>query len=223
MSMPRVSCLLSSYNRPVMLADAIGSVLAQDYRDFELIILDDNSADPGVLEVLSRFWQHPQVAVVKSNVAWPGRLATTRYATMINIGLAVARGEFITYLTDDDLYLPHRFRLMVAALDDGHDVVYGSQRIEEAGPDGWREVRIRHAHKPLTVASCVVDHCSVMHTAEAARRVGGWDDAPEHWPQGDARFWDRLTAAGYVFYPVDEVTDVHRWHPRTVGALGGPY
>ena len=221
--MPRVSCLLSSYNRPAMLADAIASVLAQDYRDFELIVLDDNSPDPGVLQVLSGFWQHPQVAVVKSNVAWPERLATTRYATMINIGLAVARGEFITYLTDDDLYLPNRFGAMVAALDDGQDVVYGSQRIEEAGPDGWREVRIREARRPLRQAACVVDHCSVMHTAEAARRVGGWDDAPEHWPQGDARFWDRLTAAGYVFYPVDEVTDVHRWHPRTVGALGGPY
>ena len=223
MSMPRVSCLLSSYNRPVMLADAIGSVLAQDYRDFELIILDDNSADPGVLEVLSRYWQHPQVAIVKSNVAWPERLATTRYATMLNTGLAMARGEFITYLTDDDLYLPHRFSRMTAMLDEGHDVVYGSQRIEEAGPDGWREVRIREARAPLTQAACVVDHCSVMHTAEAARRVGGWDDSPEHWRQGDARFWQRLNAAGYVFWPVHEVLDVHRWHPQTVSELGGPY
>lgn len=221
--MPLISCLLTSYNRPAMLAEAIGSVMAQTFTDWELIILDDNSSDPGVAGVIAGYWHHRQVAVVKSSVSDAERLLATRYAAMINVGLAMARGRYITYLTDDDVYLPRRFEVMAAELGEGHDVVYGSQRIEEAGPDGWREVRIRHAHKPLTVASCVVDHCSVMHTAEAARRVGGWDDAPEHWRQGDARFWERLNGGGYVFWPVPEVLDVHRWHPQTVSALGGPY
>lgn len=222
--MPLISCLLTSYNRPGLLAEAAGSVLAQTCQDFELIILDDNSADRQVAEVIGRYWHHPKVAVVKSNASREDRLATTRYATMINLGLGMARGEYITYLTDDDYYLPHRFEVMLAELRDGHDVVYGSQQLVEAdGAGGWRDVRIRHAHRPLASAACVVDHCSVMHTAEAAARAGGWDDSPEHWAQGDARFWDRLAAAGYTFWPVDQVTDVHRMHPRTVGAVGGPY
>jgi spore maturation protein CgeD len=220
---PLISCLLTSYNRPLMLAEAIESVLAQTMQDFELIILDDNSGDPGVAEVISRHWHDPHTAVIKSSVTWEERLLTARYATMINLGLAAARGRYITYLTDDDLYLPRRFEVMAAALDAGRDVVYGSQQIAEEGPDGWRYVTTRHAHRPLTQAACVVDHCSVMHTAEAAAAAGGWDDAPEHWPQADARFWERLNGAGYVFWPVDEVTDVHRLHARTVGALGGPY
>lgn len=221
---PLISCLLTSYDRPVLLAEAIGSVLAQTCGDFELIILDDNSPGPEVAQVISEHWHDPRVAVVKSAVTAQERLLTARYATMINVGLRLARGRYITYLTDDDLYLPRRLEVMAAALAAGRDVVYGSQQLVRETPDGgWEYVITRHASRPLTQAACVVDHCSVMHTAEAAAKAGGWDDAPEHWPQGDARFWDRLTAAGYVFWPVDEVTDVHRLHARTVARLGGPY
>lgn len=216
---PRVSVLLTSYNRPAMLAEAIQSVLDQTFTDFELIVLDDNSSDPGVPQLLASLWNEPRIVVVKSDVTAQDRPRRTRYATMINMGLAVARGEYVTYLCDDDLYYPTRLEVMLAVAEQGHDVVYGTQNLIHDG----RVTGQRVAARPLTSARCIVDHSSVLHTREAAIKAGGWDDSPEHWAQGDAAFWDRLTAAGYEFWPVGEVTDAHRFHPAAANVTGGPY
>lgn len=219
---PRVSVLLTSYNRPAMLAEAVESVLAQTYPHWELLVLDDNSSDPDVPQVLARYWNQPGVRIIKSDVAPADRRATARYATMINLGLQIATGEYITYLCDDDLYKPRRLELMAAKLAEGHDVVYGSQEMLTQAGDGWQQTGIRPAGAPLTRASCIVDHSSVMHTAAAGQIVGGWDDSPANWRMADAMFWDRLTGAGYVFHPVPEVTDVHRFHAGSVNEAGAP-
>lgn len=50
--MPKVSILLTAYNRPEMLKKAVDSVESQTYKDYELIILDDNSYNPKRLELI---------------------------------------------------------------------------------------------------------------------------------------------------------------------------
>lgn len=210
--MPRVSVLLTSYNKPDMLAEAIDSVLNQTYQDFELLILEDNSPDSGVLETLRRYWADPRVVVFKSNVTPEERPKRVRYAVMANVGLKIARGEYITYLCDDDLYLPHRLERMVERLDRGGcQVVYGGQQlVREGKPAGTREVG-----GVLTDAACRVDHSSVMHTAAVAHQVGGWDEEAD-WRTADAAFWSRLNRAGHLFHPINEVLDVHRYHTGSV-------
>ena len=215
---PRVSVLLTSYNRPVMLAEAIESVLAQTMQDFELIVLDDNSG-PAVREVLLGYWDHPKVVLFKSSVQPGERAARVRYAVLANLGLRIAAGEYVTYLCDDDLFLPRRLEVMVARLDEGGcQVVYGSQSVTRGGVQEF----VRPAGQVLAKASMVVDHSSVMHTRQAGLDVGGWDDDPAHWNHADAVFWDRLTAAGHLFHPVGEVTDVHRFHAGSVSEAGVP-
>lgn len=218
--MPRVSVLLTTYNRPQMLAEAINSVLTQTCQDFELIILDDNSPpDLGMINVLMPVWGHPKVRIYKDDVQPGERAARVRYAVLANIGLALARGEYVTYLCDDDLYLPERLDMMVSRLDEGDcQVVYGSQRCER---DGQLQFT-RPAAAVLSKASCVVDHSSVMHTRAAGLAVGGWDEDPAHWRQADAAFWDRLTNAGHLFHPVYPFTDVHRFHAGSVSEAGIP-
>jgi spore maturation protein CgeD len=216
---PRVSVLLTTWNRPGMLAEAVESVLAQTYEDFELIVLDDNSDDPAQIAFLASLWNHPQVIIYKSGVQPGERAARVRYAVLANTGLSLARGEYITYLCDDDLYLPGRLAAMTARLDQGGcQVVYGSQRCERDGVVQY----VRPAIFALDVASCIVDHSSVMHTRQAAVDAGGWDDHPGHWMQADAAFWDRLTRAGHLFFPVQEITDVHRFHAGSVSEAGVP-
>jgi spore maturation protein CgeD len=217
--LPRVSVLLTTWNRPQMLTDAIESVQQQTFRDYELIILDDNSDDPDVWDVLRGVRRDPHVVLYKSNVQPGERAQKVRYAVLANVGLALARGEYVTYLCDDDLYLPRRLEVMTARLDKGDcQVVYGTQRTERAGVQGF----MRPATAILSKASMVVDHSSVMHTRQAGLEAGGWDESPEHWNHADAIFWDRLTSAGHLFYPVSEVTDVHRFHGGSVSEAGVP-
>lgn len=224
MTAPAVSVLLTSYNRPRYLPQAVQSVLAQTMGDWELIILDDSSADPGVTEYLRAVWNHPQVIIHKARVAEDRRASACRYAVQANTGLKLAAGRHVTYLCDDDWYAPRRLEVMAAALDadPAAGVVYGRQAItDEAGNvKGHRD-----GPDVLEDAHCRVDHSSVMHTAEAAAKAGGWDESPEHWATGDAVFWRRLHAAGYSFrrVPGDEPLDYHRDHGNGVNRLGGPY
>jgi spore maturation protein CgeD len=220
---PAVSVLLTSYNRPRYLKQAVESVLGQTMTDWELIILDDCSADPGVAECLGWFWGHPQIIIHKTGVAPEDRAATCRYATQINTGLRLARGRHITYLCDDDWYAPNRLEVMSGMLDADPSlgVVYARQMVtSEDGTPQWTRV-----FEPVVAdAYCRVDHSSVMHTAAAGREAGGWDDSADHWRIGDAVFWRRLHDAGYKFHlaPGDEPLDYHRDHTG-VNKLGGPY
>ncbi len=106
--------------------------------------------------------------------------------------------------------------------DSSIGVVYARQGVtDEAGNVQWQRV-----FEPVVDnAYCRVDHSSVMHTAEAGAKAGGWDESAEHWRIGDAVFWQRLHAAGYSFHlaPGDEPLDYHRDHAAGVNKLGRPY
>jgi glycosyltransferase involved in cell wall biosynthesis len=114
-----VSTVIPVYNRPKMLQEAVGSVLAQTYRPIEVIISDDGSTDDTreVLEILER--RHPEVSVVRNENRGPG---PAREA-----GRSLARGEFIQYLDSDDLLRENKFKLQVDALRRHPDcgVAYG--------------------------------------------------------------------------------------------------
>lgn len=212
--MPRVSVILTTLNRPEWLEFAIQSVLIQTYQDFELLILDDNSSDPGQLAVLERYIHNPRCVVARSRVTEADRSKRVRYAVLANVGLKMARGEYVTYLCDDDYYLPQRLEKMVARLDRGDEcrAVYGSQSLMRDGEISGT----RRAHIILADAYCIVDHSSVMHATEIGREVGGWDEDPKWWGVADGIFWRRLNRAGYRFYPIADILDVHRFHDGSV-------
>ena len=104
-----VSTVIPVYNRPRMLHEAVGSVLAQTHRPIEVIIVDDGSTDdtPSAAEELAR--KHPaEIFFIRKENSGPG---PTREA-----GRTLARGEFIQYLDSDDLLRPRKFELQIQAL-----------------------------------------------------------------------------------------------------------
>jgi|DEB19_MinimDraft_3_1074340.scaffolds.fasta_scaffold01526_8 spore maturation protein CgeD len=211
MSELKVSILLTSYNSPEFLPQAIESVLSQTYANYELIILDDNS-QASVAEQLVKYWHHDKIKIYKSNIAASERMNTARYATLINEGFAMSSGDCITYLTDDDIYLPNRLADMVELLSE-HSVVYGGQACTY---DGENIAFIRPHTAILDSGYDVVDHCSVMHLRDIFTQCGGWDDSPEYWRGADGIFWKRIEKLGQKMYPVGCVTDIHRFHSGSV-------
>jgi len=210
---PRVSVLLTTWNRPAMLQDAVMSVLRQTYREFELIVLDDNSDDPEQHRLLEYCDRHPKCRVWRSDVTASERGKKVRYAVLANVGLRLAAGEYITYLCDDDFYYKERLKRMVARLDrDGVQAVYGTQALLVDG----QVTGYRAAVEVLEDAFCKVDHSSVMHTKAVANQVGGWDESPQNWRFADGVFWRKLNQAGHAFHPINEVLDAHRFHAGSV-------
>jgi len=108
MSSPRVSVVLPTHNRAALLQRSIESVLAQSFRDFELIVVDDCSTDD--TPELLRSIRDPRVVYVRREEN--GRAAIAR-----NDGIRRARGEFVAFQDDDDVWLVNKLERQVAALD----------------------------------------------------------------------------------------------------------
>jgi hypothetical protein len=101
-----VSVLLPTYNRAGYIAQAIDSLLAQTCRPFEIIVLDDGSSDD-TASVCTKY---------KQDVIYVGLPENRGKTAAINHGLAMARGEFIWIMDDDDIAPPHALRTLLAPL-----------------------------------------------------------------------------------------------------------
>lgn len=215
MESPRVTILLTTYNRPALLEVALQSVLDQTFGNWECIVLDDNSDNEEQKLVLEseEFFTDKRFKLYVSDVKPEDRKKTARYATLINTGLKMAKGEFITYLCDDDFYYPDRLLRMVEFLDTHPEasVVYGRQQVITI-TNGQEELALRNPNQVLDNANCQVDHSSVMMRKTAVDTVGDWDDSPEWWGGADGQYWEKLGKAGFSFHPIAIVTDAHLVH-----------
>lgn len=116
----KVSVLISLYNRTEYIKETIESALTQEYKNIEIIIVDDGSTDGGdslVESIISddiRLLRHP-------NAANKGQAAS------LNLALAHATGEYIAFLDSDDLFLPGKLLAQVDFLEKNSSVglVYG--------------------------------------------------------------------------------------------------
>jgi glycosyltransferase involved in cell wall biosynthesis len=109
--MPTVSVLIPNYNRSLMLQDAIQSVLAQSYQDFEIIVVDDGSTED-IPSAIAPFADRVQY-VRKENAGC---------ASARNHGLGLVKGEFTAFLDNDDLWLPQKLERQVEVLQSRPDV-----------------------------------------------------------------------------------------------------
>jgi len=125
-SIPRTSVIITSFNYAEYLPTAIASVLAQSDPDFELIIVDDGSTD-GSREIARRFTD-PRIRVLLQ----PNRgLGAAR-----NAGLEAARGNFITFLDADDIWVPTKLAAQVAFMLSHSDTGLIYCRFGVIDPDG---------------------------------------------------------------------------------------
>jgi len=116
--MARVSVIIPTYNRCQLLREAIASVLAQDFADFELLVIDDGSND-GTRYMVKDLKDERCRYFYKPN----GGVSSAR-----NLGLTKAGGDYIAFLDSDDLWPKEYLEVMVSALEDapGYGVGYCS-------------------------------------------------------------------------------------------------
>ncbi len=120
---PLVSVVIPTYNRAHLVRAAVESVLAQTYRPLELIVVDDGSTD-ATGRVLAACGS---VRVVRqTHTGMPGQAR--------NAGARLARGEYLAFLDSDDLWLPQKLELQVAAATAGGEVLHHTrERWERSG------------------------------------------------------------------------------------------
>lgn len=210
----KISVLLTSYNSSKTVHEAIESVLQQTYKNFELILLDDNS-NKKTLKVLSRYLDNPKVKFYQSHATKESKKKICPYARQINVGLEMATGKYITYLCDDDLYMPDRFEVMVSYFKKNPKVrvCYGRQGMHNLEDNTF--IGVRKPDRILRDPACKIDHCSVMHYKSCVNKVGNWDTFS--FTMADAHYWRKL-GKYFPFYPIFTITDIHRFNHKSISA-----
>ncbi len=116
---PLISVYLPTKNRSKLLKRAIDSVLAQDYKNFELIIVDDGSTD-NTHSLLIHYQQHSDNVFFYRNNKSQGVVAAR------NLAIEKSNGEFITGLDDDDYFCVNRLSSLMSAYDEKYAFVCSS-------------------------------------------------------------------------------------------------
>jgi len=144
--MPTVSVVIPTYKRPDFLVEAVESVLAQTYQDFEIIVIDDGSED----DTKSRL-----TGFIEKTPAAQGR---TFFYEQKNSGSAIARnrgifyskGEYVAFLDSDDLWYPTKLEKQVKILYENPEigVVYTDCYCGESASDPNQQGFFANANPP---------------------------------------------------------------------------
>jgi glycosyltransferase involved in cell wall biosynthesis len=186
---PLVSVVIPAYNAAWCVRKAIDSVLAQDFHDFEVIVVDDGSTDR-TAAVLAAYGDTIRVVSQRN-----GGLSSAR-----NAGIRAARGELVAFLDADDWWLPGKLSLQVDLMAARPEVGFSSTAARVEDPKGavvniwgcpdWDGSFLIHLLKDL---ACVAGSGSAVVGRRALfQQVGGFD---EHLRSlEDIDMWIRLAA-----------------------------
>ena len=168
MATPVVSVILPTRNRAHCIADAIASVQAQHFTDWELIIVDDGSTDE-TGEIVRPYLDDRRVRYVEREAA--GSSAAR------NNGAALARGALIAYIDSDNIWYPDFLAAAVNALaaDPAVDLVYGILVTEDHQLDGTRLLWHVFDWDQLLAAN-YIDMNVIVHRKGLIDRYGGFDE-----------------------------------------------
>jgi glycosyltransferase involved in cell wall biosynthesis len=224
-SPPRVSVITPFFNAEAYLAEALASVKAQTFGDWELILVDDGATDTSSAIALEACKEDCRVKLLGFSGSRRGAAAAR------NAGMRTGSGEFFAFLDADDRFEPEMLQTVVAAADRNPRaaLVFGPTRWWY--PDGQREDWIEptfklggRLHAPPKLLKQIIlmqdGHvpctCSVLVRRSAVMEVGGFDESFRLYE--DQTLWVKL----FLRYPV-YVTPVclsnYRQHPQSLSAL----
>lgn len=234
--MPALTIILSSYNRPQNLRQSIESVLAQTYRDRELIVCDDGSTSERVHDILDEFSECPGVRILQGPTRpLEEKQRRCTLSTLINCALQDSHSRFVSYLGDGTTYYPTRCERFVAYLE-AHETAtaaWGHQDVVtydwEGRMIGQRRQTVSDAHEVWRGQAFVdrlrggnfIDHSSVVeHRVPIA-----WDEDGRNWWYPDWIRWQEMARAGYEFHFLPSVVgECKQVTPHNIGltmARGG--
>jgi len=187
---PRVSVIISTYMRASLIARCFESLIAQTFKDFEVLLCDDGSTDDTAAVVrrykgalnLTYHWEE--------NFGGPARPR--------NAGLRLARGQYIAFLDVDDWWAARKLERSVAALDAGADIVYHDLYIAHSSRHGWRFRRARTSPLPSPAYKYLIDRGNVLTNSSVVVRrsllldIGGLSEDPALIAWEDFDCWLRL-------------------------------
>lgn len=211
---PLVSVIVRTKDRPAVLHQALGSIARGHYRRVEVVVVNDGGAPPE----LPVDFPFPIRRRDLDKSAGPAAAA--------QVGLEAARGEFVGFLDDDDLFYPeHLSRLVAGARDTGCAVVYSDAAVvdHEREPGGWRTLQRRLPYSrdfepSLLLLDNFIPFNTVLMSRDLATDIGPFDTSLPYFEDWD--FLLRLSART-SFEHLRGVTCEYRHYPEGNDQLFG--
>lgn len=208
---PSISVVITTFEKPRLLEQAIRSVLAQTAKPSEIIVVDDGSGN-ATRDVIHGFAGDGVAHIWQPNSGGP--------AGPRNTGWSAARGEWIAFLDDDDLWHPRKLEACSDALRrlTKADILYHPlETFAEDDPNGRRASRVvggrefpEDAHRFLLETGFVPLPSSLLIRRTVLQSLGGFDVEPDLVAAEDLDFAIRASAAGYQFAFVPETLARYR-------------
>ena len=221
-----VSCIIIFFNAERFIHEAIESVFAQTYNEWELLLVDDGSCDKSTDIALNYVKKYPEKVRYLTHEGHCNRgMSATR-----NLGISSAKGEYIAFLDADDVWLPQKLKRQMAILKHNTqvDIVFGPTQYwhtwrsnsKDGCGDSLREIYVQSDtlfHPPILLELLLRDEanapatCSVLMRRKVIDQVGGFEE------EFKGMFEDQVFFAKvYLKFPVyimREYLDRYRQHP----------
>jgi GT2 family glycosyltransferase len=214
-SLPQVSVIIPAYNARQYIRATLESALNQDFDSFEIIVVDDGSAD-GTHTIVEGYRDRGVVLLRQPNAG----LGAAR-----NRALSASRGAFVALLDSDDLWEPDYLRTMVGFLDHNPDVSIAFSDTLFFGVSKFVGRRFQEVYPPcppITFAKVagLISHvsCAATLRREVFTRVGVFDE--DMLGTEDFDLWLRALHAGCRIEPISKVLVHYRRHASSLSSNG---
>ncbi|HBW1581920.1 MULTISPECIES: glycosyltransferase [Klebsiella pneumoniae complex] len=192
-----VTVYIPTHNRNVLVERAIKSVLAQTYKNLEIIICDDGSSD-STWEVLTRLKKNDERIKLLRNTIPKGACVSR------NNCIRIAKGKYITGLDDDDEFLPERIEKFIGFINNNTYQLVCSNLFYKS--DGFMSKGERYSgviSKKMIGYRNMIGNQIFSETC-LIKDIGGFDEKAPAWQDYD--LWFRLLSRGYECYRIDDAT-----------------
>lgn len=208
---PRISVVFPVGQREAYLAEALESVLAQDFADFELLVILDGS--PKAVQAIVERYQDARIRIARLPV-------NLGISAARNTGLAMARAPYVAYMDSDDIALPHRFSVQHAWMQAHPQVTACGSNAVKQYSDGRRAPMVYPESDALIKArlllvDAAIHNPTVMVRSEFLRSHGLRFDANFTRDQSH-RLFVEMTRLGGRFYGIQEELLIYRRHAENV-------
>ncbi len=191
----KVSVIMGIYNCESTLADAVESIIAQTYTEWELILCDDCSSDGTYALALSYAEKYPEKIILLRNEK------NSKLAFTLNRCLEAATGKYIARMDGDDKCLPERFEKQLEFLEAHPDTVLVGTGMQRFGSDGSFGAVATCPPEPDRFTPLhngpSFNHATIMAYKYVFDALGGYTVLPRTERGQDRDLWFRFFTAGY--------------------------
>lgn len=195
--MIKYSIIIPTYNSEKYIERCINSVYFQNYNNYELLVIDNNSSDK-TIELVQQSKLHQKCKIIKINNS--GIVAKSR-----NIGLSESKGEWICFLDSDDFWHPNKL-LECDKHTNQYDVIYHKLRYYDIKD---KIIQFKHqcdtnqlkenAYNSLLDLGIALTTSGILVKKSMLIDIGGFDEDPKLIGGEDLDLWLRLAKNGYRF------------------------